>query len=452
MRKLKGFSILMLCLVFVLTACSGKGGNNGTPTPATSAPTNGAAESTPEPVDEDVPDLDGRVIRIAAWWDQTPAGETQSEMNRLEKIAEVEKKYNVKIEFVNIPYDEMVPNFTTSALAGEPFADIIQLEYKLALPLIKQGLILPISEFTDETSNINNEGNLVEKYPPIAGDYYSFESPNSLGAGIHYNRNLFKDLGLEDPKEIYARGEWTWDKFLELAKNATRDTDNDGKIDVYGFSGWAPDIFRHFAASNGVKLVDEVSLEEGLTSPGSIETGEFLNRLYNIDKVVKIGTGDPMEWEEYNTFKSGDVAMFTTAEWNLRDLSFDFGIVPIPKGPNAMDGITYADYLKNGKFIGKGVKDAKLVYKIYEETLDIPMLEEYSGQEYLESMYGFEDDVDMLRHHISGTGLISVEDGFPDFPAWPFVNDIVVNQISAAAAAETYKAQAESSLKVFDQQ
>ncbi|URN94955.1 MAG: extracellular solute-binding protein [Candidatus Pristimantibacillus lignocellulolyticus] len=450
MRKMKGFSFLLLCLVMVLTACGG--GNGGsTNTSPTPTPAN-VAETTASPTEEleEIPNLNGRVIKIAAWWDLTPQGETQSEINRLEKIAEVEKKYNVKIEFVNVPYDEMIPNFTNSTLSGEPFADIVQLEYDAALPLIKQGLILPISEFTDSTNNINNEGNLVEKYPPIAGEYYAFESPNSLGAGVHYNRDLFKQLGLPDPKELYANGEWTWDKFLEIAKLATRDTDNDGKTDVYGFSTWGLDAYRQFAASNGVRIADEENLVEELSSAGSIETGEFLNKLYNVDKVVKIGTGDPMEWNEYNTFKDGDVAMFTTAEWNLKDLSFDFGIVPIPKGPNQLPNYTYADYLRNAKFIGKGVKDAALVYKIYEETLDIPMLEEFSGQEYLESIYGFEDDVEMLREHISGTGLIILDKAFPDFPLWPFVNDIIVNKVSPAAAAETYKAQAEASMQMLN--
>jgi len=452
MRKLKGFSFLLICYMLILSACSGGSGNAGnataTPTPAANEET-----ATPEPTEavEETYDLGGRVIKIAAWWDLTPAGETQSDINRLEKIAEVEKKYNVKIEFVNVPFEEMVPNFTNSVLAGEPFADIVQLEYKSALPLIKRGLILPISEFTDETSNINNEANLLTKYSPIAGDYYGFDNPVYIGAGLHYNRDLFKELNLEDPKDIYERGEWTWEKFLELAKAATRDTDNDGKNDVWGFSAWSIDAYKHFAVSNGVRIVDEENLTEELTSPGSIKTAEFLNQLYNVDKVVKVGTGDPMNWDESNTFKEGDVAMFTVAEWNLGGLNFEFGIVPIPKGPEQTTDYTYANSAAAAKFIGKGVEDPHLVYKIFEETYDVPMLEEYAGQDYLESIYSYEDDVTMLRDHIAGTGLITLDEAFPEFPTWAFVNDVVVNQISPAAAAETYKGIASESLTQLDQ-
>jgi len=454
MRKLKGFSFLLICLVLVLSACSGGNGKSGnaTPTPSPSPAAN-EETATPEPSEtvEETYDLGGRVIKIAAWWDLTPAGATQSDINRLAKIEEVEKKYNVTIEFVNVPFEEMVPNFTNSLLAGEPFADIVQLEYKAALPLIKKGLILPISDFTNEKSNINNEANLITKYAPLAGDYYAFDNPVSIGAGLHYNRDLFKELSLEDPKDLYERGEWTWDKFLELAKAATKDTNNDGKNDVWGFSAWSIDAYKHFAVSNGVRIVDEENLVEGLTSPGSIKTAEFLNQLYNVDKVVKVSTGDPMNWEESNTFKEGDVAMFTVAEWNLGGLNFEFGIVPIPKGPDQTTSYTYANTAASGKFIGKGVKDPELVYQIFEETFDIPMLEEYPGQDYLESIYSYEDDVTMLREHIAGTGLITVDEAFPDFPSWAFVNDVIVNQISPAAAAETYKGPAAESLTKLGQ-
>lgn len=46
---------------------------------------------------------------------------------------------------------------------------------------------------------------------------------------IAYNKDLFDRAGLSSPAE-----DWTWDDFLGLAKRLTHDSDNDGKVDVWG--------------------------------------------------------------------------------------------------------------------------------------------------------------------------------------------------------------------------
>ncbi|MFD1953615.1 ABC transporter substrate-binding protein [Paenibacillus thailandensis] len=437
---------LLVGLMLLLSACSGGANNGPSSEPSVSADTPSAASSAePSPSGQPV-DLGGRVIKIAAWWDLKPAGETASDKARLDKIAEVEKKYNVKLEFVNVPFEEYMNKFTTTVLAGEPFADIVQMEYKSALPAILKGQLLPIGEFTTPDNNINKEGNLLTKYPAIAGGEYGFDNPVTLGLGLHYNRDIFKKLGLPDLQELYSKGEWNWDKFLEIAKQATKDTDNDGKIDVYGVSGWAPDIVRHFAIANGGIIVDETNGKEGLTDPKTIEAAEFINRLYNVEKVVRVKSGDIMNWEESNTFKDGDVAMFPAAEWQLPDLTFDAGVVPIPIGPGGSEDKTYAYTAASAKFIPKGVKDPQLVYQIYEETFDIPQIEEYPGQDYLESLYGHEEDIQMIREHIAGTGVIVLDGAYPDYPFNSYVEDIIVKNGSVTATAEKYKQQAEAAI------
>lgn len=452
MRKMKGLSLLLICLMFVITACSGGGGAQ-TEAPKTE-PAPAAEQAGSETPKEEEPaqpaaepvDLGGRVIKVAAWWDLTPAGNTADEKARLEKIAEVEKKYNVKIEFVNVPFEEYMNKFTTSVLAGEPFADIVQLEYKSALPAIMKGQLLPISEFTTDQNNINNEANLQMKYPAIGGGEYGFDNPISLGLGLHYNRELFKKHGLPDLQELHAKGEWNWDKFMEIAKQATKDTNNDGKTDVWGFSGWAIDAVKHFTAANGGKIVDDANGKEGLSDPKTLEAAEFVNRLYNVEKVVKVKSGNKTNWEETNTFKDGDVAMFPAAEWMLGDVTFEVGIVPIPNGPQGSPEATYANTAASAKFIAKGVEDPAIVYQIYEETFDIQSTEEYPGQDYLEGIYTNQEDIDMIREHIAGTGVITVDEAYTDYPTGAFIEDIIVNNQSVTATAEKYKQQAQAAV------
>ncbi|WP_334075072.1 MULTISPECIES: ABC transporter substrate-binding protein [Paenibacillus] len=448
MRKMKGLSLILFCLIFVLSACGGgnKAAENSpapTPEPGNTAPQNTAE---PEPTGEPAVDLGGRVIKVAAWWDLKPAGTTAGEKARLEKIAEVEKKYNCKIEFVNVPFQEYMNKFTTSVLAGEPFADIVQMEYKSALPAIMKGQLLPLSEFTTDKNNINSKGDLMVKSPALGGGEYAFDNPVTAALGIHYNRDIFKKLGLPDLQELYNKGEWNWDKFLEVAKQGTKDTDNDGKTDVWGYSGWAIDAVKHFTAANGGKIVDDENGKEMLSDSRTIEAAEFVNRLYNVDKVVRVKSGNKTNWEETNTFLDGNVAMFIAAEWQLKDLTFEVGVVPVPNGPQGSPKQTYANTAASAKFIPKGVKDPGIVYQIYEETFDIPPTEEYPGQDYMESIYANQEDIDMIREHISGTGVITVDEAYPNYPTGAFVEDIIVKNQSVTATAEKYKQQAQSAV------
>ncbi|MHA7965126.1 ABC transporter substrate-binding protein [Paenibacillus sp. CAU 1782] len=446
MRKLKVLTLVMFVMVLIVSACSGGGASEPTAKPSESADTPATVEPTPTEEEAKTIDLGGRTIRIAAWWDEKPKGETAGEKARLEKMAQLEEDYNFKFEFINVPFEEYMDKFTTTVLAGEPFADIAIMEYKRAIVPVKAGQVLPISEFTTAANDINNEQKLVMKLPSLGGGEYAFNSPGVSIVGLHYNRDLFKRLGLPDLQELYNNGEWTWEKFLDIAKQATRDTDNDGKNDAFGFSGWPADMARHFGAANGITFVDDSTMLDMSTDPKMIETLELVNRVINVENVNKVKTGNKMDWNEINTFKDGDVAMAIQYDWNIGDLTFEVGVVPIPKGPSGDGQHTYASTALNGWFIPKGVEDPQIVYQIFEEMRDVPPTEEYLGQDWLESRYKTEADIAMALEHVNGTGKISVEEGIPDYPFFAIMDDIIVNNQSVTATVEKYKAEAQAAL------
>lgn len=446
MKKTKWLSTLLLALTLVVTACSGGGGGN---TPGNSSPTN-APDPTAAPEETEAPepiDLGGRTIRIATWWEnEKPKGETADEIARLDKMAELEEAYNFKFEFITTPFEEHHEKLTTSVLSGEPFADVVALEYKRAIVPVKSGLLLPLSEFTTSANDIHNEQKLIRKLPPLGGDEYAFYPPGVAIVGVHYNRELFKQLGLEDPQDLFDKGEWTWDKYMELAKAATRDTNNDGKNDTWGISGWPADMARHFGAANGVAFVDDATMTDMSTDPRMIETLEFVNRLVNVENVNKVKTGNKMDWNEIDTFKDGDVAMSIQYDWSVGDLTFEAGVVPLPAGPQSDGQHTYAATSLNGWFIPKGVVDPAIVYHIFEEMRNVPPMEEYVGQDWLEARYKTERDIQFALEHINGTGKISVEEGIPDYPFYAILDDIIINNKSVTATVESHKQAAQDAL------
>lgn len=48
-----------------------------------------------------------------------------------------------------------------------------------------------------------------------------------------YNRKTMQEAGLDDPAELYEKGEWTWDAFQSMLESFV-DTDNQR----YGIDGW----------------------------------------------------------------------------------------------------------------------------------------------------------------------------------------------------------------------
>jgi len=159
-----------------------------------------------------------------------------------------------------------------------------------------------------------------------------------------------------------------------------------------------------------------------------------------------VKTGNKIDWNETSTFKDGDVAMSIMYDWNIGDLTFEAGVVPIPLGNSGNKEHTYANTALNGWFIPKGVKDPQIVYQIFEEMKDVPPTEEYLGQDWLESRYKTEADIQMAIEHINGTGMISIEEGVPDYPFYAIMDEIIIQNLSVTATVEKNKAAAQAAL------
>ena len=101
---------------------------------------------------------------------------------------------------------------------------------------------------------------------------------------------MVNELGLEDPQALFNKGQWTWDKFAEYCKAGTRDTDNDGTTDIYGFGGVFPYLINGPVMNNGGGIA--VSKTEGLSSKPVVEAFEFINRLYNVDNSARPWNAD----------------------------------------------------------------------------------------------------------------------------------------------------------------
>ena len=384
-NRVKKLLALAMAAVMVVSmaACGEKpsGGEDTTPTPT---PKNEADMTPMEKMDAYYAkypafDMQGRVIKIAMFYDayfdsydtkpEDNPGLLDMEMGQtmLDNVRRIEKKYNCKIEYVNPGSDALKTSLNTSVVAGTPDYDVYLTQMDFALPLAVNGFFIDLSTFNADYLDINNDQNIIKAFP-VAGTNCFFEksAKNVTANYLAYNADMLAQLKLEDPQELYAKGEWTWEKFEELCIKATQDTDNNGETDIYGYGGDLTMTLREFLASNGAVLVKDDGTE-GLSDAKSLETFQFLGKLYGEDKAARPIVDD---WYDGIAGWMNNKCVFgVTQMWILQtadDINFNYRIVPWPQGPSGSKetaGQGFNDYFA----IPRGVKDPEKVYQIMEE-------------------------------------------------------------------------------------
>lgn len=406
-------------------------------------------------------DLNGRTFTFAYNWDPMPKEEpdpstaTVEDIYKWENLKRVEEKYNCKIEFINVPWEELDTKLTTSVMAGDPYADGVMLEPAKAIPLAVSGQIMAIEDINLPEADIFNDNYILLPGTEIAGKHYSMIEHNEEVSAcfLGVNEDIINELGVEDPVELYEKGEWTWDKFLEIAKAATKDTDGDNVVDQYGLSGVPLVLAKQFIASNDGFLVDDTNLKEGLSDPKTMEALEFFNKLYNTDKVAYLANNDVWEWNgNLQAYREGKSAMYHLQSWVLGEGdngSFNYSVVPYPTGPSNTSGSTYLT-ATGGVAIPRGVENPEDVLMIFEEVQDWYggeyEIKAEASREWLSTLFKTEKDMENAIAFSEG-GKVDVIDGVTDYPINTVVGNLLEDGQTVAQAVEANKQLAQDSIE-----
>lgn len=149
---------------------------------------------------------------------------------------------------------------------------------------------------------------------------------------VYYNKDLFTQAGVSEP-----RAGWSWSEFLRAAKRLTRDSDGDGKTDVYGV-GTDPTLIRlaSFVWQAGAEIVDDTEAPTRMTllSDDAVRAMKFFIELRRVHGVAP--SAAEAASEDYETrFAAGRLGMLlesrrTTAMLReVRALNWD--VAPLPR-------------------------------------------------------------------------------------------------------------------------
>lgn len=290
-------------------------------------------------------DLEGDAVDQAIW----------------ERNLAIEEKYNLKLvpEYGNAWDINTVVQQEVSSGGGN---------YDLIMPMVQYGTMMALNGLLTNMNTIPHIdtskpwwfGTLMED-TSICGKNYWYAGNINVSmldgvAAMFFNKNMVKDMNLDNPYQLAKDGNWTYDTMETLCEAVTSDTNGDGTIgfdDRMGLTvnafAWGP-MFYGTGSSFISKDADDVPAID-FSNERTISILQSLCALLNNGSAVILVNQHP-ELETSGGWGQASIDMFTQDRalfWievmygmaQLRDMESDFGVLPIPKYQQADDYATY---------------------------------------------------------------------------------------------------------------
>lgn len=354
--KLASYMLIILMLISLVPGCTTSDNGNTSSKPESQSTTS-EIETTRKNAKDNLPEQNfgGRDFVIYCrdehayeFVEKETATEFVNDVIQ-KRNANVEDRFGVKIKTFTVPgnWGTHTEFFTTLRTHLNSGTDDYQLVagYAAIIPsMIAENMFLNWREINhidlDQpwwSKNLNDELTINDKLFLLTGDISLTLWENMCA--MFYNKKLAMDNDMPDLYEMVRKGEWTFDKMTEFAKNATKDNGDDNWTiaDTYGYISAKTtqvDVYQdafdlsvtqknsqgipEFTMSN-TKTYDAVNmLYEFLCQPGSTYT-EF----------------DTTKDEEQYTMFGEQRALFFPArlQWGeyINQFEIEYGILPMPK-------------------------------------------------------------------------------------------------------------------------
>ena len=137
------------------------------------------------------------------------------------KVKQIEDKWNVKFEYINLTYAGAKESINTSVLAGTPDVDVYMMDLALAAPAAANGYVTDLRDVLPADNAVIQGKDAVLSYIDTGSGAVQLlcanNAENMVAATmpLAFNLQMIEDANLEDPRDLVERGEWTWEKFRE---------------------------------------------------------------------------------------------------------------------------------------------------------------------------------------------------------------------------------------------
>lgn len=275
-------------------------------------------------------------------------------------------KPNITVKVEVSDWDSYWTKLKTLLSADTP-PDVFAMDAPLYLDYQSRGVLLNLQPYLDKNPDM-----LKGVYPQTLEAYKTSDGMYGLPRDfqtivLFYNKDMFDAAG-----QTYPTADWTYDDLRNAAKQLTKDSNNDGKIDQFGFYSdlWDMELIWSEAIwAYGGDIINSDHTKTLIGEPKARQAWQLFHDMMFEDK----------SWPDSNTageyggdpFLAGVAAMTTIGHWAVpgyAEVNFKWDVAPMPKGPTGQ-----ATSVNSAGFVvGKSSKNPDAAFEFLKYVLSEP--------------------------------------------------------------------------------
>ena len=316
----------IMTLILLLSGCS----NGGTESKVEEGSSNTDSVESQDISDIAMPTADlsnnSKVLKVFGW---SSMSENNTDGEAMEYF---KKEFGITLEETISTHDTYWSDLAKMVAAGNA-PDVVDCSYDKFWPVpVAEDLLEPWDGLIDFNSPLwENTKTPTEMFKWNDKIYFPVIS-EFVSNWVYYNKNMFKNYGLEDstPRALYERDEWTLDKLCEISDSFI-EKNNKNEIVQWGFT---PQNVEPISIA-GVQIVEINNGKEYKNNLRDPKIAKVMNTLYNISQS---GSGSMSTLDAVPLFQNEQVAMLLShadivLQRNMENLRQEdaLGFAPMPK-------------------------------------------------------------------------------------------------------------------------
>ena len=351
---------LALAMTAGLCACNEEApvgsSNEVTPPAITSATTQASTTTDPDAnaatdkeikdvnVESYTPDGNSGTVRYLGFYDITT-----DQKGREQYLIFSSDLYGGTLEYLSSPSGDAYFDKLGSLIAADDSPDIVTKDAFLYPGNVSKNVFEPLDDYIDYNSPLwEGMADIIKDYS-YNGKHFYYPHRTTTFYTLNYSKKTIEENNLDDPYDLYRKGEWTWDAWQRLMQEFC-----DKSEDHIGY--YATDLtIATFFSTTGVPLID---VQQGgivinnLNDPRITRGMSFLENLYREGLAYGKQYGDWVSPQVFSQHRDNILFLGMEPEWsyiaateNLQNpqgvesdifgTPSEFAFVPYPRDPQA---------------------------------------------------------------------------------------------------------------------